>query len=558
MAGCDYHINWQSRYLDWSSAPSGKKAWHIRRVAMDTGLTESSVYRRFQKMAGAAKACGREVDVYTEELVWDIAVRMETYKLSTLKDSNRALKTKHVIRRMEEDGVVEPGTLTVSGVNRALRSTGYRDAKPRVEYQASRYMELVQMDFSRSKHFQPKRLLESGDWLMEVNGKHLDVKMAPGTMRSWITSIVDDHSRLVYFFYDIDTGEKPELGLRALHHYGNRPEDGLPMRHAPEAIRADQGPFAKSQETQRLFEACGIRWQASEPENKQAQGKVEKRFDLLTRDFEAPLSDRLMAEQGTRRPTILLSRLQDLVLDYMLQMAGQQHPNLRNESGHRVTCMEAAQRSMLRTRPRLFDIDVMAIASRSWPRTVSTTCRVSITRTMMRGDAPVELVAPGRVAGKEIVVEMNGYGQFLGYLADDVHRNRFELTPYEGPLPLGEFASHRQTYAERAHEAAKARLQGRALGATPLVPDATSIEPESPFVGVTQPDQESSNQSILTLAEARGRLGRSLVEDGFCSYEDLPEYLDAAEAHGLLRAGMTADEADDLFIQMITATRRTA
>lgn len=517
-------------HSEWSSLPKGHKGAYIDRCARLLGVSTHKIYRLFKKEFGPAKQVVRDVSVYTEEIVHAAATVLEFYQTITLKGKERTLPTASVIEIMVEQGAVEEGQLSVSGLNRALRKIGYRDVTPRVRVEADYACQQVQIDFSRSKHFQVVEPAGDGDWLLRVSAKELHYKEGEVRLRTWLTQVVDEFSRLRYIEYFAATGEGRLLGIEALQHYFDRPVDEHLFRHKMEALKSDQGAFIKSQEAISALEALGIERRLAGVENKESQGKVERGFGVLWKSFEAPLATRLTLEQGSKA-TVRLSDLNRLVNQFTIAEHEKPHPTLRKRLRGAMY-----QQSILQHRPMEVEADVLMLALRTWERRAGADRMVSI------DGQPLEV--PAFAAGKHVRIHQNLHGEFVGELIDGFRNEPFPVRPYKfQSLGIFDQTPHR-TYSQRVQAEVKNDLKVRTLRHA-----AEKVRPESPFVEARK--IEEAPAPGLTLLEARAEIGRSLraVRRSDMPASIIPQLLQGLEDRGNIYDGI--DRAD---VQNIIAT----
>lgn len=524
-------IDWHQFHTTLCSLPKGQRKPYALQVADGVGKSVSQVYRERAKRFGPLKTIDRPITVATDEDLRAIAEIKESYNTITLKGTNRELSTDAAIELAEDEGLVEKGKLKRSTVNTGLRErVGYRDETPRVRVEARYACQQFQIDFSRSKHFQVVEPTDDGDWLLRVSAKELHYKSGSERLRTWVTQIVDEYSRLRHIVYRSATGEDTLLGLSALGHVFNREEDDHMMRHLPDRLKGDNGAFMKSRITLNFLDALDIDPKRSAPENKESQGKVERGFRTQWQRFEAPLATRLIREQGVKA-TITLSELNRLVHRFTVAEHNQTHPVYRKERRG-----DMYQQSILQHRPRILGIDVRDIAFQVWERKADSSGLIYL------NGVPFEV--PQFAYGKHVRIFRNVTGDFSGSLIDGYRDEPFNVRPFRF-RDLDDFdgRAHR-TFAQEMRSQAEQTLQATTKR---LMPAAQMAVPTTPIL---QARAAAEMPNTLSALEAAAELGRALGQQGINpAYYDISRYV---------YDGITRAELDDLVHAVLSTNQRKA
>lgn len=518
--------------------PHGEKSDYAKAVADRFDIDVSTLYRALKDRFGKKKEAPKEAQV-PDDLIRKIAEIKETYAdRITLKNSTRTLSTEAARDIAISEGHEEAGEWSVSALNDGLNRLGYNIPDPRQRIEADYALQQVQLDFSRSKHFQVVEPTEDGDWLLEVSAKELHYKDGAVKLRTWVVQMRDEYSRLRLIRYYPATSESGILGVDFLRWAFNRPEDNHPMRHLMERIKTDQGAFAKSTEGKTAMDALDIQPVLAAPESSStSQGKVERGFRTLWESFEAKLATSLLREHG-EGCHIRLSTLQESVHAWTVQEQTKDHPFYRSQK--RGQMYRESLRAMAKARedwPRRVDHDVLDLATRTWTR------KVDKTRLVYVENVPFE--APTFATGHRVRVHRTMNGDWYATLIDGYHKGEsFELKPYDvGALDDFENRPDRVPRQDVREDVADHLAQ--LVPSEDLQVEDTAAEPESPSTDA----QDEDEPERLSLLEARARVGRTLRDEGLDDPSDLIQEL---VDNDVLYKGIPAPEVDDIATRLTT------
>ncbi len=538
--GFELHIDWNAIQAELGARPSGTKRAFVDSVAVVYGVSSASIYRQLKDRFKKEKSSPRSSEKYPKVLVHEAAKIQEEYKLSLIKGTARRLATRQIIELLEEQGIIEEGSWSVAGLNKALREVGYRNVQARVRVEADHYCQQFQIDFSRSKHFQVVGRIGDEDWKLRVSGNGLHYKDGEVKLRTWMVQMLDEYSRLRTVRYFPATGESPLLGIEFLDWYFNRGEDGHYLRHKPEAIRGDQGSFMKSAEAKSALTALGIEHRMSTPYNKETQGKVERGFGVLWSSFEARVAFDLGREQG-KKAFITLSELNVRMNEFLILEQQKDHPFLSGS-----TRLAVAKKSAMIVRPAMVEADLRSIAFRTWEREADSTCMISI--------EGMNLEVPEKCAGKSVVVHRNLNGDYVGRLVNGYTAKPFAVIPYRTQA-LGSFdLSRSKAYSEKVRSEVVRDMKVR-----DLAPKAKIERPETVFSEVEKGDSVFGSQTMF-LMQAKIELAKRLFDSGI--YEDpqayVPDVVMTCVETGALFNNMTATNLNDLVDRLTLTAKRQA
>lgn len=519
-----------------SEMEHGEKSDYAQSVADRLDISKSTLYRALQDRFGKQKESPKEAQV-PDDLIRTIAEIKETYADAiTLKNSSRSLSTEAARDIAVSEGHEEAGEWSISALNEGLRRLGYHLDDPRTRVEADYSLQQVQVDFSRSKHFQVVEPTGEDDWLLEVSAKELHYKEGGAKLRTWVVQMRDEYSRLRLIRYYPATSESGILGVDFLRWAFNRPEDHHPMRHLPERIKTDQGAFAKSTVGTTAMEALDITPILASPESSASQGKVERGFRSLWEGFEAQMATRLVRRHG-EGCTIRLSTLREAVHAWTVQEAQKDHPFYRSRTRGEMYRTSLERRSRrVEDWPRRVDHDVLDLATRTWTRTVDKT------RLLYVEGVPFE--APVYATGHRVRVHRTAAGDWYATLVDGYHKGEtFELTPYDVQALDDWEDTPNQVPRQDVREDVRDHLAQLGSDETPDVED-TAAEPEAPATGA----DEADDVQRLSLLEARARVGRALG-----TIDDKADLIQELVDQGVLYDQMPAHEADDIATRLTHA-----
>ena len=508
--------------------PHGEKSDYAQAIADRYDISKSTLYRALKDRFGKQKESPKKAEV-PDALVRKIAEIKETYASKiTLKNSSRTLPTKDAVDIAIQEGVDEAGQYSVSAIQAGLHRHGYTTQEPYTRVEADYALQQVQLDFSRSHHFQVLEPTGDSDWWLEVSTDELHYKDGEVKLRTWVVQMVDEYSRLRLVRYYPATSESGILGVDFLRWAYNRPGDNHPLKHLPDRLKTDQGPFAKSTEGQTALDALGIEPILAKPEQSStSQGKVERSFRTLWQ-WEAKMATRLVRQHG-EGTTIRLSTLRELMHVRTVEEANKDHPFFRDQVRGKMYRRSLEERSRkLDDWPRRVDHDVLDLATRTWERTVDKTRLVYV------DNVPFE--APAYATGHRVRVHRTANGEWYATLIDGYHKGEsFELKPYDVEA-LDEYENHpAKVPRQEIQDDVDDHLAQLVESEQPEVDD-TPADPEAPATESTEEPTDT-----LTLLEARAQVGRALREQGI---EDPTGYIQDLVDAGVLTGGMSPDEVD--------------
>lgn len=545
-------------------ARGGERRPYIEAQAERLGLSASQLYRQLQEFRGArVKRAPKTKQVPREDIEAVLRVKRRGLHLG---DVARELATEDAIEIAEAEGLIEPGSVSVTTADRRRREVEGDAARVRTRLHSPFPNHLWQVDFSPSKYLAIVDYDDDrGDYVLETSAKRLAYKENNRRRMLWLAQAKDAHSKLRVARGFVASGESALLGIEFVDGVIRRADDGNPMRGIPHHLKIDNGPFKSSTVYDSFIDALGITDVPTAPMNSASQGLIENAWRHTWKRWELYL----VARYGERW-RVHLADYNALLAEHLAEKdATKPHTDRPGLSRAEV------YRSGLRSHPlRLLPEGETAAAHTFRPqvRTADDALRVRLDN--------VYYACPRRVdgapvqPGDRVRVCVNLEGRAVGVLVDR-HAKPFPLEPWEA-TPYGEFVAApktpRETSIEAAREearemkrantarnrqSAKEREQGGPSAPIVTLPARTeTVAPASPFAEAAP---APATDGTMSETDARLYLGRKLLD------LELGTYADWADLLGPHITGGTTREALDRVLSVLsqaappaTPRRRTA
>lgn len=174
-------------------------------------------------------------------------------------------------------------TASKSSVDRVMREMGMGSRKRHVRYQADRPNVCHHVDASSSDVFFVARKLADGDYVLKLHAGYKGYKNKPVPIRQrpWIYGLIDDYSGLFLARYTVAEGENALDNVDFVCHAWS--QIGI-----PEFIKGDCGPMMKSDDFRFFLHRLSVAVDPSVPGNKNAHGKIERKWRDMWARFEKP------------------------------------------------------------------------------------------------------------------------------------------------------------------------------------------------------------------------------------------------------------------------------
>lgn len=328
------------RELD--AAPHGAKNAVLARYAVALDVSVATVRRHIRHQHGRAKECagrGTTIPVGLVDAIWDEKVAAMEMGLQS-----RELPTRIALDTMRRLGIVGAAQASPSGINAAIKRLGYRRVARVQRMEPAFALDVVHFDFSRSKYFQlhsydPAARGGQGDHVLRVYGRHLGYKEEDKTLRSWIVSIIDGHSRVARARLYPATGEDASFALMALQDFWTPEQAGdLALFHPARELWVDRGSAGRTEAFRESMASVGV--EVVVVQSKEAQGKVERQYRTLWSAFEVALA--LELGEGA---TITMGDYNRRLDAFLVQQGAWNHPTMPG------TRADAYAASLARVRP---------------------------------------------------------------------------------------------------------------------------------------------------------------------------------------------------------------
>lgn len=256
------------------------------------GITDSTLSRwlhsvGFIERRRADKGV-RRIDVTDEELLKITSIRRGSHS----ERKGQIMPANRTIQIAEDSGLLEPGVLTPSGLNRFLRERGLTKQdqlrpEPHVTMKTDWPNEVHQMDFSLAVNWK----MFQGRWQYQ-RWVYKNKEIPAGVPRLWRALVVDHASGIFFPYYIQAVGEDIPSTVEALYFAwaaktlrGRPVADKYPFRGVPQMLIADRGPGNNSEIMRNLMQRLGVRYELAQ--QARAKGSVEKGHDLWESQFES-------------------------------------------------------------------------------------------------------------------------------------------------------------------------------------------------------------------------------------------------------------------------------
>jgi len=267
---------------DWKTAPRGYKSKIVAKWSETLGYSYNSLYGLLN--AGRKRKKGERKIGCIEDYV-----RIVFQIKKKVPEQHGEISTDQAVRIAIENNIIPANMINkISTINRIGRELALNKKIRRVSrFQASYPNELHHVDASSSKFFYIARELAGGDCLLKLHAgkKGYKNKPVPTRLRPWVYGLVDDHSGYYVGRYIAAYGETAIDNLNFLAWAWSK-NDAKPFFGLPEKLKGDLGPMMRGKDAQDFFKRLGVEVDPSEPENKEAHGKIERPWRTIWQRFE--------------------------------------------------------------------------------------------------------------------------------------------------------------------------------------------------------------------------------------------------------------------------------
>ena len=267
---------------DWKAVSYGNKRKIVESWAVALNLSPKTIYgvlpTKRKRKKGKRKIEGIEAYVRTVFMI-----------KKKPPEQLGEITTEQALRIAILDGLVPENMAgRASTFDRIGREIGLTKKQRRIQrFQAEYPNQLHHVDASSSKHFYIKRQLENGDYVLGLHAgmKGYKNKPVPIRLRLWVYGVTDDHSGVWAARYVVAYGETAIDNIRFLN-WAWQDNGDKDFCGAPDRIKGDLGPMMRGPAMRDFLERAGIIIDPSEPGNKDAHGKIERKWRVIWKSFE--------------------------------------------------------------------------------------------------------------------------------------------------------------------------------------------------------------------------------------------------------------------------------
>lgn len=279
---------------EWRSAPHGRKS-EIRDKWCDVlGISRAKFHRDARRDAreetrSRRSDAGKRKDPRLDEWAATV-VRVMGFAPKTV----RRPTVKLAFRKAFKNGLLPPEAeeIPLSTYHRVIRERGLLESAQKiVRFEASRPMEMWQMDASGSEHIYVAGKDKNGGPLLKLRATKGNYKNKPQDgLRVWYYGAVDDFSGYWLARAVVAPGESSADNLAFFRWCACKKEDPrVPFYGLPETVYMDNGALARAHATTEFFKRIDVELKTHEANSPEDTGKIECRWKPLWREFEMDL-----------------------------------------------------------------------------------------------------------------------------------------------------------------------------------------------------------------------------------------------------------------------------
>lgn len=423
-------IDFASIHRTLDSLPHGEKEPVKRMICETYNISKSTLHRELRARFGKKKEIVRPDDPRKVEIALMVIEMKARGMERSIKEHEMA--TDRCLDRLVRKGIIQEGEISAAHCNRIIRQKlMFREPESRVRIESEYALQEVQLDFSQSKYFRIVKFDEKReDWLIKAAPRAISFVKNESRFKLILAGGIDHFSRMRLVRCYPGAAESTMIGISFLNWMLNRDEDEHMLHHLPERYAVDNGASWVSQEFEHLSSAIGVDLRFIPPGEKESNGMIENYWKPVWK---------WELEWSEDYPQLYLSDYNELLHFECSKEQLMPHPRKG------LTRQQIYQQSILRTRPRKVNVDLMQIATRTWTRRVSQELAVSVEGQEFK--VP-QYVHNTWTNGKQIRVYRNLQGQWLGELLDAAGKP-FELTAFE-TVTMGTYSgNHKETMARK-------------------------------------------------------------------------------------------------------------
>jgi hypothetical protein len=431
------NVNWFEVERALEMASHGQKSGILFNLKEQYGLSRDQVYRELRKLRGPKKTVKRERSISRETAMLFAEAKVRGYQAA---DAERNVPTHKLLDWFIRTGVIqETEAPSVSAINRILREEfGFNEKQARVLWKCDFALQDVQLDFSNSKHFRIVGFdAKKQDWLLKASPRPLSYRLNPNKEKVILAGIHDKYSGLNLIQGYAGCAESFPILINHMNFWLLRGADEHLMHHLGYELAHDNGSVFKTPEWLSIREALGYTERNSRPYKKTGIGSVERKWKALWADE---------VIWSFEYEHIFLSEYNEILHEAMIREHNSKHAWMEGTKG------AIYQQSILKTRPKSVDVNLIDIAFRSWERTVDDALRVQVDGEFYRVPQYTNDGTP--LINKRVRVSRNVRGELIGETIENWSQP-FTLELYERRSKSDYSGSVKENFRERMEKQLK-------------------------------------------------------------------------------------------------------
>lgn len=304
---------------EWRAAQHGHKSFVAAKWIEVLGISQATFHRKvksleIQESRSRRSDHGRRKDPRVDE--W---ARIIVQVMGFVPKTIRKPPIKLALKKALINGMLPPEAEGVpySTYCRIIREKGLLEVSQKiVRFEASRPMEMWQMDASGSEHLYVAKITSNGPVLrLRATKQDYKNKLQDG-LKVWYYGMVDDFSGYWLSRVYIAPGESSADNLAFFKWCACKKIDQrIPFYGLPETVYMDNGPLSRANTTREFFKRVDVELKTHEPNSPEDTGKIEVRWKPLWRMFEMDLLMDPHWEKIEMTPEELNERLLNFIVD---------------------------------------------------------------------------------------------------------------------------------------------------------------------------------------------------------------------------------------------------
>ncbi len=288
-------MSWQHEMVEeLEKAVNGEKDRVIGKYMTMTGKTSRALYR-IAKRFGYDSCRRRRSDTGECTLTDQQVLFIFTLIEESARERKGAIMPVEVALEIAEDnGIIEPGTVSVSWMQNLLRqrgmnATALKTPPPRIQMRSLHPNHVHQLDASVciQYYLAPGKPLEILPENIFYKNKYENFVKVKRKIIRWV--LTDHYSGSIFVKYYQSKGERQDDLFDFLCSAWGHKNDKYPFRGVPQLLMMDAGAANTSKAIIEFLKRLDVHIPPSMPENPARNGSVEKAQDIVERNFESRL-----------------------------------------------------------------------------------------------------------------------------------------------------------------------------------------------------------------------------------------------------------------------------